>query len=693
MADEATEQTRHSQSESVPRLVRQGTWEWDIAANTVKWSDQLFRIFGLEPGAIGPSYEGFLERIHPEDREAVEARNRKAFTDHEPFEDVNRAVREDGGVILVRMKGEVILDAEGLPLRMVGVCEDVTIARQADRALAELASIVESSDDAVIARTPSGVVTSWNPGAERLYGYGRDEMIGRDLKTLIPFDQVDAEGARLERLLAGEGVDNYETKRRRKDGSLVDVSVALSAVPAADDSIIAVSTIDRDITERKRFEARLRQLADRDHLTGLPNRRVFEEELLRRVADAQSHGSVGAVLLLDLDNFKYVNDAFGHTAGDDLLRSVGRVLKRRIRRDDLLARLGGDEFAILVPSADRAAASVVGAAVLGALREHVQPIEGRPVRVTASIGIACYDAGAAVDDAGEVLAAADRAMYVAKDAGRDRVVTATRAKRPLETRLGWDHRIREALERDLFLLYYQPILDLQSDRVTRYEALLRMRDGDTVIPPAGFLEVAERHGLIRQIDRWVIGEALRMLAANPELHLEVNLSARSLDDPQILDLIRSGLRTRHVNPGRLCFEVTETAAVGNMDIARRMAKSLKRLGCTFALDDFGAGFGSFHYLKRIPSEYLKIDGDFVRPPRTQADELIIDAIVRIARGLGKQTIAEWVEDADTLEFVRAAGVDFAQGYEIGRPLPAEDVPGLLPPLLPSAEWSRTTDSG
>jgi diguanylate cyclase (GGDEF)-like protein/PAS domain S-box-containing protein len=664
------------QEDGPSRSARHGGWEWDIAANTVAWSDQLFRIFGLEPGSVEPTYEGFLERFHADDRDGVDERNRRAFADHKPFDDVNRAVREDGTVIVIHTSGQVVLDDEGIPLRMVGVCEDVTADREADRALAELASIVESSEDAVIASTPTGMVTSWNPGATRLYGYSREEMLGREMKALAPFEQIDAEEARRDRLLAGGDVESYETRRRRKDGSLVDVSVSLSPVLDGDGSIVAVSTIDRDITERKRFEQRLRRLAERDHLTGLPNRRVFEEELELRVLDAKSRGSVGAVLMLDLDNFKYVNDAFGHAAGDDLLRSVARALKARIRRDDVLARFGGDEFAILVPSADQAAASVVGAAVLGALRDHVVPIEGRAITLTASIGIACYDAGVAVEDGGEVLASADRAMYVAKEGGRDRIATAARSKKPVETRLGWEHRIREALEQDLFVLHYQPILDLRTNRISRYEALLRMTDGDRLTPPAAFLEVAERHGLIHAIDRWVVGEAIRMLSVNPDLTLEVNLSGRSLDDPQILDLIRSGLRASQVDPGRLCFEITETAAVGNMDIARRMAMALQRLGCTFALDDFGAGFGSFHYLKRIPAEFLKIDGDFVRPPRSRVDQLIIEAIVRIAGGLGKRTIAEWVEDAATLEFVREAGVDFAQGYEIGRPEPPEDIQGL-----------------
>ena len=261
---------------------------------------------------------------------------------------------------------------------MVGVCEDVTADREADRALAELASIVESSEDAVIASTPTGVVTSWNPGATRLYGYSREEMVGREVRSLAPFEQVDAEDARRGRLLAGG-----ESRATRRAGGerTARSSTCRSRSPRScdgDGSIVAISTIDRDITERKRFEQRLRHLAERDHLTGLPNRRVFEEELERRSLDAKSRGSVGAVLMLDLDNFKYVNDAFGHGAGDDLLRSVAGLLEGRIRRDDMLARLGGDEFAIFVPSADEADGERGRPPPSsGALRDHVVPIEGR----------------------------------------------------------------------------------------------------------------------------------------------------------------------------------------------------------------------------------------------------------------------------------------------------------------------------
>jgi diguanylate cyclase (GGDEF)-like protein/PAS domain S-box-containing protein len=670
----ATEQLAESQ-----RLARLGSWEWDIPNNVVTWSDELFRIYGLEPGSIVPSYESFLDRVHPEDRDSVDTRNRKAFEDHQPFSDVKRCTRPDGSTFLMRTQGEVILDERGEPLRMVGVCEDVTAEKEAERATAELTSLVRSSADAIVAFTPEGTITSWNPGATQLYGWEPEEVIGRPITAMIPEELLPEYEGKVARLARGETVEHFETMRRRSDGSVVDVSLALTAVHDAHGRLLAISAIGRDISERALIEAELQRLADHDSLTGLINRRRFVEELTDAAAVASGNGGLGAVLMLDLDNFKYVNDAFGHRAGDDLLRSVGSLLADDLGDDDVLARLGGDEFALLLPHATQATTARTASTVLESLRAHVLPVEGRPVGVTASIGIVHFGRDGATGE--ELLADADRAMYLAKDGGRDRATTlgAAERARQAETRLGWEFRIREALERDLFRLHYQPILDLRTGEISQYELLLRMTGTDgELIAPGAFLGVAERLGLIHAIDRWVVAEALRMLAERPDLRFEVNLSALSLDDRQLLGVIREGLIKAGVDPGQLIFEVTETAALGSTDVARRFAHALHELGCGFAIDDFGTGFGSFHYLKHLPAEYLKIDGDFVREPRTTTDELVIESIVHIARGLEKKTVGESVEDAETLAALRAVGVDYAQGFHVGVPMPADELLASAP---------------
>jgi diguanylate cyclase (GGDEF)-like protein/PAS domain S-box-containing protein len=655
------------------RLARLGSWEWDIAADAVLWSDELYRIYGLEPGSIVPSYQEFLGRVHPDDRESVDERNRRAFADHQPFEDVKRVVRPDGTVFLMRTQGEVVVDETGAPVRMLGVCEDVTAEIRAREAESVLASIVHSSNDAIFAVVPDGEIVTWNPAAERLFGFTAAEAVGSPAAILVPL-HVRREDERLLRAtLDGEPVDAWETTRVRRDGTQVAVSLMLSALPVGADGVRAVSVVARDITERKRFEAQLQHLADHDGLTDLCNRRRFDDELLRAVADAGRHGETGALLLLDLDDFKFVNDTFGHGAGDELLRSVAGALQARIRATDVLARLGGDEFAVLLTRTGPAEARRVAADLLAAVRDHAVLVDRRRVRVTTSIGVVVFDGGSGSKE--DVLAAADRAMYQAKDAGRDRFMVLAGAPPTRPRRCStWEARIREALDHGGLRLHCQPIRDLQRDEVTRYELLLRMLEGDgTLIPPNAFLGVAERVGLIHAIDRWVVGQAIRLAATHPDTTFAVNLSGRSMDDDALLTLIRDELAITRADPSRLVFELTETATIASMTEAQRFAEDLTAMGCELAIDDFGAGFGSFFYLKHLPAAYLKIDGDFVRSPRSRTDQLVIEAIVGMARGLGKRTIAEFVGDDETVAMLTAAGVDFGQGHHLGRPFPVEEL--------------------
>jgi diguanylate cyclase (GGDEF)-like protein/PAS domain S-box-containing protein len=661
---------------SAQQLARIGSWEWDIPANVVTWSDELFRIYGLEPQCVEPTYEEFLSRVHPDDREAVDARNHKAFADHGPFEDVKRVMRPNGDVFLMRTQGEVICDESGAPVRMVGICEDVTDRVRADEAQALLASIVKTSHDAIYTISLEGAVTSWNPAAEQLFGYSESEAVGMPSAVLVPPYRTRDDSRPLKEALAARPVDPWETVRRRKDGSLVTVSLSLSHIPDAGGSVTGVSVIARDVGERRRFEAELRHLAEHDGLTGLVNRGRFEEELARAVELGERYGRSFAVLVLDLDSFKYVNDVHGRAAGDEVLRTIGALLRARLRTTDVIARLGGDEFAVLLTKADAESARVVARSLIAAVRAHEVMAGQRCVHVTTSVGGALFEPGSA--DHHDLLAAADAAMHAAKAAGRDRnvIFSPAEGKRArASSGKSWEHRIVDALDHGGFELHCQPILHLADRSVSRYELLLRMNAGGGIALPGAFLPVAERLGLIHAIDRWVAREAIRLLAAHPRLEFEVNLSGRSLDDPDLLAGIAEDLQNAGADPSRLVFEITETAMIANIDDARRFAESLAGLGCRFAIDDFGVGFGSFAYLKHLPVSYLKIDGEFVRSPRSRTDDLVIEAIVGMARGLGKSTIAEFVGDAETVEMLAAAGVDYAQGYHVGPPFPARELAG------------------
>ena len=657
------------------QLARLGSWEWDIRANVVTWSDELFRIYGLEPQSLSPSYEDFLERVHPDDRADVDARNHKAFADHQPFEDVKRIVRPDASVFLMRTQGEVVCDGEGNPLRMVGVCEDVTAQVRAREAESQLALIVESSNDAIYAVTRDGLLTSWNPAAERMFGHSAAEAVGRPAAKLLAHHSTASFERVIAAALAGERIEPFETTLLHSDRHPIAVSLSLAPIRSpASDRIDGVSVSARDNTERRRLERQLRHLADHDALTGLYNRRRFDDELGRAMANTRRFDEGAAVLLIDLDDFKYVNDTLGHAAGDELLRSIASMIRQRVRATDILARIGGDEFALLLPRAHADEACLVAADLVRAARDHALTLGGGLVRVTLSVGAVAFDATAGTAE--NVLIAADRAMYDAKAQGRDRyVVVDDVATNIAPTQVPWEQRIRLALDNDGFALHCQPILALAGGGdIAHYELLLRLRDDDgALIYPGAFLDVAERLGLIHAIDRWVVTKAIALVAAHAGLTFAVNVSGASIDDPDLLALVRRELLRSGADPSRLIFEITETATIARMDDARRFAEALTQLGCQLAIDDFGTGFGSFFYLKHLPVSYLKIDGDFISNPRSRADELVIEAIVGMARGLGKRTIAEFVGDDDTLRMLRTLGVDFAQGYHVGRPFDA----GLL----------------
>jgi diguanylate cyclase (GGDEF)-like protein len=437
---------------------------------------------------------------------------------------------------------------------------------------------------------------------------------------------------------------------------------------------------------RSRYEAELKHMADHDPLTGLLNRRAYERSLEEHLARGERYGHAGAVMVLDLDSFKEVNDTLGHSAGDELIVRVAGALAGRLRESDTLARLGGDEFAILTPTGERTEAESLADSLLEVVRRERAPRGpgGRERPITASIGLAPLE-GVEELSAEEALINADLAMYDAKEAGRDRAIvygSTGRGQAHIEARLEWAERIRAALDEDRLVLHAQPVVETATGLTTQHELLVRMVDvhGD-LIPPGSFLPVAERFGLIREIDRWVVTRAIRMLGEHREQGrrptVEINLSAHSLGDAQLALHIGRELRAAGVAATQLIFEVTETTAIGNIAAARTFAERLGELGCRFALDDFGAGFGSFYYLKHLPFDFIKIDGEFVRNCTSDpTDRLVIRAVVELARGMGKRTIAEFVGDEQTLATLCKLGVDYAQGFHLGPPAPLEHWLGL-----------------
>jgi len=460
------------------------------------------------------------------------------------------------------------------------------------------------------------------------------------------------------------------TRDQRRKQSETAIESVLAKLEPEDRQVVEAALVKAEKTE-----AQLRYIADHDSLTGLLDRRRFRAELDQYVSFSARYGGQGAVMIIDIDGLKAVNDSLGHHAGDQLIRRIAGIMRERVRATDIVARLSGDEFAVLMPQTDTAGAMQLGEDLRSQVAEGAAPQSGDG-SATISVGITMFGAERGVA-AEAVLAAADQAMYRAKEEGRNQIALFQdpgEPKRLQRRRQTTSARIRDALTHDRLLLHTQPIHDLASGGVDRYELLLRMtgEDGE-LLPAASFIEAAERSGMVQELDRWVVVRALELLAAREKdgspVSLHVNLSGASVADLSVLEFIERQLDEGEADPARCTFEITETPRDHDYEAAAGFADRLTEFGCQVAIDDYGAAFGPFHYLKSIPFDLIKIDGSFVRDmPNSDADQLTVQAIVQIARGLGKTTIAEYVQDDLTAEMLREYGVDMAQGYHLGRPV-------------------------
>jgi long-chain acyl-CoA synthetase len=512
-----------------------------------------------------------------------------------------------------------------------------------------------------------------------LSGYAGDKLVGSPVADLLLPEEREESRELVRRLLAADtGMHSVEHRYVRHDGRVGWVASNLSIVRDRHGrALYGISQI-QDITKRRELDERLRYLADHDALTGLLNRRRFEEELGRELELARRHSRVGTVLVVDLDGFKYVNDSFGHDAGDELIKAVADELRDSVRSTDLVARMGGDEFALLLPETEIEGGGRLARKLVSGLRDRSFAVGrmGVNVRITASIGVAGF--GPDGPDAEDLLIAADLAMYRTKESGRDSATihsTSASAESGMSERLAWVNRIKSALAGTGFVLYRQPILDVNSGKVASDEVLLRLLDDDgNVRTPDLFLPVAEATGLMRAVDRWVLAHAIEIAARRDAdaPGLSINLSPQSLTDPELPQFIEREIGRHGATPEKLTFEVTETAAIGNFPEAERFIAHLHGLGCRFALDDFGAGHGSFAYLKKLDFDILKIDGQFIENLKdSYEDQVIVRSIVATATGLGKETVAEFVGDDETVQLLRGLGVGYGQGFHIARPGPIE----------------------
>ncbi len=835
------------------KIAHLGNWDWDIETNELFWSDEVYRVFGFNPGEIDLNYESFLCCVHPDDRGYVMDSIEMAIEGEASYSIDHRALQVDGTIRIVHEQGEVFRDDEGKAVRMVGTVQDVTEQKKVEEGIrrshkaqkvvnailalslepltldeqlnqtldlilsipwlsseskgsiyliendpdllilkmhrgfkeeqlalcstvpvgkcicgraaesrkliftstiddrhdftfpgmkphghycvpilsgerllgvlnvslsdghkeddvekeflstvaSTLASIferkeaefelkilsatIEQSVNIVFITDVDGTIEYVNSTFEEVTGYLKEEIIGEKPNILASGETDRAVYEEMwDRILTGNNWQG-KLKNRKKNGQYFWVSSMISPILNEEGKTTHFLAIQENITEKMRSEEMAEYFATHDELTGLINRQTFMAQLDEWIGMSKSKKRSAALIMIDIDEFKYINDNFGHLMGDEYLRRVASMLKNMIaglddmRQDEeagtsVVCRIGADEFLIFLSSRKEAeamkAAVVLGEAIADFRLGEMQ------INSTASMGVVLYpDHGTTTK---VLLPKSDAALYRAKELGYNKCHLYTTDDRYLEevhSRVDWKRRVEEALKDDRFELWYQPIMGLKDDSISHYEVLVRMRDTDgKLLMPGTFIGFAEEVGLIGSIDRLVANKAIdvqvAMAAKGRDVSLGINLSGKDLGSEEILEYLKKTINEKGVDPSKLIFEITETAAIHDLQLALKFIDELKAMGCKFSLDDFGVGFTSFVYLREMNVDYIKIDGSFIRNlHKSHNDQVVVKSIIDVARGMGVKTVAEFVEKEETLELLRKYKVDYAQGYLIGKPSP------------------------
>lgn len=533
--------------------------------------------------------------------------------------------------------------------------------------------------DGVITTNAEGLIVYLNPVAERMLGLEARRAVDlplQDVIQLVHEDNGEQIVSPTVACLANRQVEVLENHAAlvRGDGKIIPIEATTAPMRNDEGEVIGAVMVFQDVSQQRRMSRQLSYQASHDMLTGLYNRRMFEEQVEAVLLNVLSEDRHHAMCYLDLDQFKIVNDTCGHIAGDELLRQLAELFKSCIREGDILARLGGDEFGLLLENCELKKAAEVAEKLRQSVKNYRFVWQDHSFEIGASIGVAGIHADNM--DLAAILAAADMACYAAKDMGRNRVHIYEPSDAVLSERHGqmhWAGRITRALDEGRFVLFQQPVVALDGqagvDHASHCEVLIRMKDNDGIISPDSFIPAAERYNLMPAIDRWVVTQVFQMQQAHCDGKVvAINLSGTSLADEGLLRYVLEAAEKYQVNLSRVCFEITETAAIGNLHKATQFIKELKARGCRFSLDDFGSGLSSFSYLKNLSVDYIKIDGSFVVDMLNDPiDRAMVEAIVSVGHIMGIQVIAEWVENRETLELLREMGVDYAQGFYLGRP--------------------------
>jgi diguanylate cyclase (GGDEF)-like protein/PAS domain S-box-containing protein len=682
---QAQERLRDSQRRlaEAQRIARIGSWEWDIPAGVEYWSEEMHRLLGREPQEGPVPIAEVVSIFHPEDRDWVEDRIRAALERSQPYDIVHRVIAADGQVRLFHSQAEVVRDQDGRALRMTGTAQDITQQRETQDQLALAAKVFENSIEGVIIADGEGRIQSVNRAFTIITGFTPEDVLGKRPAVLDPARAAKASHRRIRQSLMSNGEWRGEINNRGKDGQLYPQWLTITAVRDERGRVANYVMLLHDISDIKRSEEELKFLAHHDPLSGLPNRQLLRDRLEVALARAGRHQRPLAVLYVDLDNFKTVNDSLGHAVGDLLLQSVASRLVDAHQGRDTVARLGGDDFVVVLEEiVDAGQAEQAAAAILESLSRPYQ-IEGDDLYLTTSVGLALYPVHGAQPDV--LVKNAELAMYRAKGAGKNSFLVYDRSMDDqVHKRLSLENALRKALEREEFVVHYQPRLDVAAGRILGMEALVRWQRPEAgLVPPGDFIPIAEETGLIAPIGQWVLRRACAqaqawVAAGHPELLVAVNLSARQLLQANLLAMVESVLADTGLPPGNLELEITESAIMTNVKRAVDTLHGLARLGLRLVLDDFGTGYSSLYYLKHFPIQALKIDQHFVADIfRDPDDAAIVEAIISLAWSLKLEVVAEGVETPEQMRYLLDHRCHQMQGFLFSRPVPADQFELLL----------------
>lgn len=621
-------------------------------------------------------YASVYDLIAPEDQAAYKHFNERVFLGEQLSMEYD-IIGLQGSRKTVDSHAVPLRDDQGNIVAHLAITRDVSALKRSQRELQKFSMAVEQCASMVMITDTAGKISYVNPRFSKVTGYAAHECIGETPKLLYSGKHSPEFYEDMWRNISRGKEWRGRVQNRRKNGDLYWASVVISPVTDNEGNILHFLCTQEDVTDSHILSQQLEYQARHCMLTGLINRHEFEGHLEQLLARAKVEKSQHAVLFIDLDQFKQINDACGHTAGDQLLRQMGQLFQENVRHEDLISRIGGDEFAILIESCKADQIEQIAEHLRKTVEEFNFAWEHQTFKVTISVGCVVIDEFS--PEMTTVLSQADSSCYQAKDHGRNRVFIHSDAEtdRLRQGEFQWVTKIHQGLESNRFVLYVQEIAALGGEEREHYEVLIRYIDDDgKVIPPGAFLPPAERYGISPKIDRWVVGEACRLLQEQLEnrVSLSVNLSGLSVNDREFLNHVSDCIEKYKVIPERLCFEITETATIANLTEALTFIREMKALGCRFALDDFGSGLSSFGYLRSLPVDIVKIDGIFVKNIRSnEIDRAMVKSINEIGHLMGKKTVAEFVEDLASAELLAEMGVDYAQGYGIAKPKPIEEL--------------------